>query len=456
MSHPLQLGELPLGGFNVKFYLHYEHPLTKNSARGQRKQELYLIEKIEINERFSYSQRVHFLIKRRHICFPNQIRLFTVFCIFSLAWATLSFAVETLAPVAPKPLNNQSKIFKNTFERDYPVNSSGEFRFTNLRGPLRIEGWSQNKIHVKVERKVQADSEESAAIIFRALDLRFQAMGHDTELAAEYGKGLKIQERLKEREEPKTEMALTIYAPARRKLRAWVGDSEVEIHGWESSIDVRSNQGPIRAEKISAGFVKLSCPTCSMTVKNVRANFRGISGGGNVDISHLTGDKIYVETTSGEQTIENVKGGQLYVSRTGKLQAKNLSGRIEFHTRKGGVNFENCSGFISGDTESGSMNVHYHSLDFWKSAEHSFFETDSGNISVNLPSGFQGIIEAASQKGKVYFGFPLQPLSNSKSLESKVDRAPISLHRITGRVGRSDRFLQISSREGEISVLRHD
>lgn len=351
--------------------------------------------------------------------------------------------------------NIQTRLFKDTFERSFPVTSAGEFRFTNLRGPLRIEGWSQNKIHVKVERRAQADSEESASEIFRALDLRYQSMGYDVELAAQYGKGLKIQERLKEREEPKTEMALTIYAPARRKLRVWVGDSEVEILGWENSVDVRSNRGPIRVEKISAGFVKLSCSTCSMVAKNIRANFRGISGGGNVEISNLTGDRVYVETTSGEQSIQDVKGGQLYVSRTGKLQAKNLSGRVEFHTRKGNANFENCSGFMSGDTESGNVNVHYRSLNFWKTSEHSFFESDSGNIRVDLSSDFQGIIEAASQKGEVSFGFPLQPVLNAGSLNHNVESS-VSAFKVSGRVGHSDRFLQISSRGGGITVLRHD
>lgn len=389
--------------------------------------------------------------------------------ILSIGYADAAFSSKTTKktpPIDHSPAGNLTTIsaekkaplqlFKNTFERDFPVTSTGEFRFTNLRGPLRIEGWAQNKIHVKVERRALADSEGSAASIFRALDLRYQSMGQDIELAAEYGKGLKIQERLREREDPKTEMAITIYAPARRKLRVWVGDSEVDVHSWENSIDIRSNQGPIRVEKISAGFVKLSCSTCSISAKNIRANFRAISGGGNADISHLKGDRIYLETTSGEQSIQDVSGGQLYVSRTGKLQAKNLSGRVEFHTRKGNVNFEECSGFVSGDTESGNVNIHYRSLDFWKPSEHSFFESDSGNIRVNLSSDFQGVIEAASQKGRVSFGFPLQSLSGAQKLNNNTSSSQFSNHRISGRVGRSDRFLQISSQEGEIDVLRHD
>src|SRR5947209_1464148 len=100
--------------------------------------------------------------------------------------------------------------YQDEIERDFPLRSFGSLQLTNLRGGVTVQGWTQDKIRVRARRTVIADTPEASKSLLSALDFRYHVTSGDVELAAEYGQGLGIEERLKERKQPRTRMEMLV------------------------------------------------------------------------------------------------------------------------------------------------------------------------------------------------------------------------------------------------------
>jgi hypothetical protein len=291
------------------------------------------------------------------------------------AWVILiASLISSMAIADPvSPVGPTTFPLEEHFQREYDLRSSGELEISNARGDVQIEGWAQDKLRVKAIRRASGKNADEAKALLSATDIRFQNIDKGFELAAEYGRGLKIEQRLEERQNPRTSMDLSVMGPARFPLRVWATNGKVGIHGWTGPVEVRTAKGPVRIES-SRGAVSVLCEDCAVTVHAVQASVRCMGGAGPIELSDVRGPQIYVETDSGAVNVEGVEGEQLFVSKTGQIRGKNLSGRIEFHTREGNVEISNSSGFLSGRTVSGSIRA---SMREWKFLDKAIIESIS-------------------------------------------------------------------------------
>ena len=70
-----------------------------------------------------------------------------------------------------------------------------------------------------------------------------------------------------------------------------------------------------------------------------------MGGTGDVSLEPVTGDNVYVETTTGSQKLVKIEAEQLYVARTGNVNGRELHGqhrvsdakRLSRHCRKHGL-----------------------------------------------------------------------------------------------------------------------
>ena len=357
-----------------------------------------------------------------------------------LAWVIFvtSFALRSMAAETPVfPLEEH-------FQREYSLRSSGELEVSNARGDVQIEGWAQDKIRVKATRRATGSSAGEAKTLLSATDIRFQNVDKGVELAAEYGRGLQIEQRLQERQNPRTSMDMSVTGPARFPLRVWATNGKVAIHGWTGPVDVRTAKGPVHIES-SRGAISVLCEDCAVSVHAVQASVRCMGGAGSIDLSDVRGPQIYVESDSGAVTVDGVEGEQLFVSKTGAIHGKNLKGRIEFHSREGSVDISNSSGFLSGRTVSGAIRA---SMKDWKFLDKAILESISGNVDLELPSSFAGEVELRSEQGNVHSEFPIESSQPT----------PVSGN-ISGRIGPhsgDENLLRMSSDRGSVSLTeRH-
>lgn len=344
----------------------------------------------------------------------------------------------------------QATPFNDTIERDFPLRSLGELRITNARGDITIDGWSQDRVRLKASRKVNASSQEEANRVFSYTDVKYKNVEKDIEISAEYGRGLKIEERLKERSLPQVGMDFHVLAPSSLPLRVWAVSGKVIIKGWNANLEVRSTQGAVEIESIRKGTVAVLCPSCTVRVKSVHSSVRCMGGTGDVDVSDVTGSQIYVESDSGKVNVTRIDGEQLYVTKAGAIDGKQLNGKIEFHTRQGNVTIADSTGFISGRTESGAVSAQ---MKEWSFVDKALIESTSGSVSLAVPSTFSAEVDLRSGTGRVFSAFPLiLPSGYQGLLQEKASRRPFS--RLMGMVNDGGEQLKLASDSGNVSLLK--
>ncbi|OFZ22207.1 MAG: hypothetical protein A2X94_01750 [Bdellovibrionales bacterium GWB1_55_8] len=335
--------------------------------------------------------------------------------------------------------------FVEEIERDFPLKSIGQLHVTNMRGDVSVQGWALDKIRIKARRKAIADTQEEAQKLFSTMDFRYRSIdGSDIELSAEYGRGLDIQARLKERESPRTGMEMIVFAPGNLKLKISTVDGKATAKSWSAPLEIRTAAGPIVVQRVKSQSVSLLCPSCLMKIENVKASIRCMGGTGKIELKEVRGGSVYAETSSGSIVMNTVIGEQLYVSSSGEITGKALDGRIEFHAQTAPVEINSSSGFLSGRTTSGAISAQ---MKRWKFSDKALIETDSGNISLRLPFAFSGDVDIWSLEGKTEVGFPVRKLE-----EAAVGPQPAE--RFYGRVRDGGELLKLYTKFGNIRVFR--
>lgn len=330
-------------------------------------------------------------------------------------------------------------------EKDFKLRSLGTLHITNLRGSIQVMGWAQDRIRVRSRRFARVGGGQDAARLLRAMDFRYREFGGDIELAAEYGRGLGIQDRLRERTDPRTSMEMIVSAPASIRLRVWGADDPITVKGWRAPIEVRSGRGRIEVEEMSGDQVTLACPECSMSLRDIESNVRCMGGSGEVRLDGVRGSSIYAETRAGRQLLKGVRGAQLYVSRTGAIEGDGLSGKLEFHSESGAIRVERFRGFASGRTHSGSVSI---SAEEWHYEDRALFESATGNIELTLPPRFSGDVDLWSVRGATSVEFPLD------SMALRPPYGPLPASHLLGRVGDGGEQLRIFSVSGDVRLKR--
>jgi hypothetical protein len=376
------------------------------------------------------------------------------FPLTALYWVALSslwFCPSVLAEVSePAPAPSVAAVapreFHDEIERDFALRSIGQIQITNMRGDIAIQGWSLDKIRVKAHRKALASTPDEAKRLFSAVDFRYKAIDGLIELSAEYGRGLSLDERLREREHPRTAMQMTVFAPAGLKLRVWGVDGKIIVKGWSTAVDARASSGAINIENVKSGGASVLCPACSIQLKSVKGAVRTMGGTGTIQLTDIDAPQTYVETGSGAISAFRVNGEQLYVSKDGPISGRELAGRIEFHGGSGPVEILESTGFLSGRTTAGSILARMRE---WRFADKAVIESIGGDIRLSLPADFSGDVDLHSGLGKAEIGFPVE-LSEDRPRPE----ASSSPGRITGRVGEGGELLKIFTSRGKIQVLK--
>ncbi len=321
--------------------------------------------------------------------------------------------------------------------QDFPVTQLGELSITNLRGSIEVTNWAQDKIRVLARKRVKADSAEQARAYEASARVFHARTPQGIEIKAEYGRGLDLAGRLKERRESVVAMDLLIQAPSVLKLRALSRAGEVSLKGWKGSAELKTQSGKLRAENIAGKDLTLWCEQCSASVRKSQANLHGRVGEGRVELFDFAGERVFVEGKKIEIFADHVRSPiQIYTFARGRLLATELDGQIEFSTREGDVEILQSQGAVLGRSETGKIKVE---LRKWSpKGERDFIESIEGSIDLKFPENFEGQVDLKSDSGQLEVVHP-----------AAVDRGTFkgSLKR-----GWSRRGLNVSSKKGRVRV----
>lgn len=349
------------------------------------------------------------------------------------------------SPESEKIFSNQG-IYEKEIRRDYLVRSLGTIRVSNLRGPIRVHGWPHHKIRVIARISAEAQGMFDAERMFSQVEPLYQKRNNgDIELRVQYGKGLDIKQRLRERKSPGASVDLLIYAPAEMNLVILGVDDPLEVDQWAANLSVRSTQGAISVHEVRSGEVDLTCPECKMNVSRVNGNLRIYGGQGEISVEKVSASQIYVENVSNSISAHEVQGKQTYVSKTGDVLGEKLKGYIEFELGEGATILQSVQGFVSGRTLSGDIRIE---VDQWSFADKALIESENGNIRVELPRNFSAEVDIGSVYGKASLEFPIRESGGGTEI------GPFPANVFRGLVGVGGEQLRVFSSHGDVAVSR--
>jgi hypothetical protein len=339
--------------------------------------------------------------------------------------------------------------FGDEFERDYSLRTIGRLQTSNLRGSIIVQGWSQEKIRVRVRRRVTADDPAGASRLLAAADIRYRSIEGDIELAAEYGRGLDIEGRLRERRSSRVRMDLTVFAPSSLALNVLTAGGDIGLRDWTGAIELRGQEGSLQVRDVRSPRLAVVCPGCEIHVERSRGGVLRVSGvEKGIDLQACRFDSVFVETRRGSIQANAIESPeQIYVSGDGPMRLNDLRGRIEFHSQAGSVDIRGLMGTASGATRGGSVKLQAKT---WDAGERALVESDSGNLLFSLPSSFSGEIDLQSEVGRVATDFAWAPIPSSRGEAGAVR----SSSRIQGRIGRRTELLRLFSRSGAVELKR--
>ena len=382
----------------------------------------------------------------------NRIKLtwrsafFLILALFAFSGASSPESEKEPSPVPS--IEGPLTAFHSEVERDYNLRSIGQLQVTNLRGPVAVQGWAQDKIRVKAKRTVYAANADEAKKLFAAIDFRYQETEGNIEFSGQYGQGLSIAERIQERARSadlakRSSMEMTVFAPSNLKLKVWASEGAVSVKGWNSDVELRSSSGEISGEQLKGSRVSCLCQSCEVHLKNARGSVRAMSQSGSLILDSVSANDIYLESASGSINMQNTRADTLLlVTKTGSIAGKSIQGNVEFHTQQGSVLISGLSGFASGKSDAGNIEIQSHS---WVFNDNALIESQKGNVTVSLPSGFAGDVDVWSKKGQAGVDFPLK---RSADLHNEPNHW-------VGRIGEeATDLLKIFSDSGNVKLSR--
>lgn len=359
---------------------------------------------------------------------------------------------ETLSPSA------HSSTFQQEETQDFTLRALGQLRVSNLRGQVRIHGWPQDKIRVRVHKQVDAENETQAQEFFKQMSLRFEEQTKNSEIIALYGNGLDLLGKLRERRDPHSVMDLDIFAPGNLSLTVQGADQLIQISQWNSEeVVVRSRGGAIRLQDLKTKTLQVYCPSCIWDLKDVRAKRAEIKAlKAEISVQNLEAETGYWEIKEGKLAIIGLKGEWDFNLTDADLKIDHWNGDIEFRSQNGPVELLNGKGSILGIAQTGVVHV---DMGDWDPRDKTLIETSQGNIFVGLPNHISLDIFAETHKGLVNVGFPLLPQKpmNLAGVFLEKYRKPAEFfpNRARGRIGEAGGGqLYLQSQTGNISIQR--
>ncbi len=332
-------------------------------------------------------------------------------------------------------------------ERDYSLKHLKPLHITNVRGDISVQGWSLDKLRIKLKKKVLTSSPILATRLLSTMDYRYTSDGAILEISSQYGKGLTIEERLKERGRSNVHLEIQVFAPSRLNLHLWAVDGQLSVKNWAGSADLRSRSGGVKVDQFKGEQISLICESCSARFSHVKGSVQSLTGKGISELSHVRGKRIYVETVDGAIQAKDVSGDQLYSSRSGLIQGDVLQGKVEFNAESSNISLERLDGFLSGYLEKGSVKAQ---VNRWAPKDQATIETVAASVELLLPVSFSANLDLWSKQGSIEVKYPVVPAGDTFA------SGPTQEARLLGRVRDGGELFRIFSEVGSISLRRAD
>ena len=254
--------------------------------------------------------------------------------LFATAWLAALAIFLTGAVYADHDWNDERYKFEEEYSAD--LNGINEASIKTVNGAIRVEAWSENRVYIKVDERVKADSESEAAAIAGEIKLVGKVEGSRLSVEIDYGR-YENDDRMKSRYSG----SLTVKLPTRLALYLDTVNGSITCVKMDGDIHFDTTNGAIQADGTN-GDANLDTTNGSITLGKV-------------------GGRVHADTTNGAITLLDV-GGAIDASTTNggikAVLAGTLAGDVSLDTTNGAITLEvgpNSNFEVRADTSNGRV-----------------------------------------------------------------------------------------------------
>lgn len=215
-------------------------------------------------------------------------------------------------------------------------------------------------------------------------------------------------------------------------------DGEIKIQGGTQSLHIVSGKADIKIENTS-GAMDIIAANINTTLGAVVGSLRLKQYEGQIKIQSLKGDhNLYIHNAIVQ--MNNITGDGVFFADRGKVFLQNYNGQLAGNFDQAALDIKNFEGKLEHTSVTGNISLAPDRGDY-------HVDTQSGHISLHLPSAVPHLLDLVSKDGDVFLPSPLKP-----------KRSPAGVVRFKGK-SNSDNdsviSLRAKSMTGNISVKNH-
>jgi hypothetical protein len=176
--------------------------------------------------------------------------------------------------------------------------------------------------------------------------------------------------------------------------------ARVDHNGWTDWFHLGNTRVRFTVEVPRDYPIDLRTAGGGLDLRNLNASVHAATSGGGILLQDIAG-AVNVHTSGGGIKASGLKAGAQLDSSGGGIEVRDSSGDLNVHTSGGPIAMDNDDGKVDAGTSGGSIRAQLRS-------NHGIsLRSSGGSITLLLPQGAHGSIDAATSGGRVTSDFPL-------------------------------------------------
>ena len=370
----------------------------------------------------------------------------------SLNFFLMALVVFSMNSIAFSEIPLQPAIGLQTFseeiEQDIPLKKQAPLYIQHLLGNVSVQGWVQDRIRVKMVKRIISINEEMAKAEFKKVDLVTLDSASLFELRVGHSRGKDLVSKMKDEKQSQVVVDLEIKAPYQLGLTVVLGpEKNFQLQQWKGSFVLNGKNNSLKLSRLNLSkAMKVNCQNCEVELNDSKVMGHILVGNKPVSLRLVETSSFMIDSSSGEVRMDRTQGLFHIHTASGRLSSLKHQGTLNFQSEDGGLFVSELNGNAEAQTISGQMMIDADSV---KDFLH--LDTEKSDIQISLVPKFVGSLDLLSLRGESVVQFPYD--QNSSLLSESY--GPVSLGRVNGTVGNSSRvMIHAYSKQGGVRVLR--
>lgn len=357
----------------------------------------------------------------------------------NLLWA------QPLAPVASTGV----ELFEETTEHDVSLRKTQPLYLAHSLGQLTIHGWAQDRIRVKITKRVFARGADQAKKEFEKFDLSSLETRTTFELRVGHVRGVDLVTKMRDQTQTEIKIDLEIYAPYQLDLSVLLGEKRAFfLDLWKGRFQLTGKNSVLNLQRLNLKeSASVNCVDCELLVEDSKLQGHFLLGERRAVFRNSEStEKVFLNTRAGEVKLEHTQGNFAIHTESGRLSSQFHSGDLNFHAQDGGVYVNDLQGNLEASTKTGQMIIDVNSV-----SDYLRLETQEADIQVTLMPNFEGILDLLSTKKRATVQFVHEPIKSP----FREHYGPDFPGQIESRVGeKTSVTIRAHASKGSVRILR--